>query len=185
MVTISFDEPVGATALSAANYAVTSGSRTLSTTNARLSYSSITNTVSILFADGQELDGTAAVSVSVGNVRDHSNNPMPAAIVVGGAVTGDTTPPSISKAFVNLHEDPFGFVVDVLFSEDVDTTWTGNLANWTASGGQQIDEVTMLERNHARVTLATPLGAAHTLSINTVPDVANNVSGLLTVDPLD
>ncbi len=186
VVNVTFSEPVTtATALSASNYTITSGSRTLSMINARLSYSSITNMASIRFANGQELDGTAAVSVTVGNVRDQSNNVMPATIVVGGAVTGDTTAPSIGSSFVNWHDDANGLVVDVLFSEDVDTSWTSNTANWTASGGQTISSVTMPERNHARVVLGSALTAAQTLSINTVPDVANNVSALLTADPIE
>ncbi len=186
VVSITFSEPVtSVTALSALNYGVTSGSRTLSMTNARLVYSSVTNTVTVLFASGQELDGTAPVSVSVGNVRDHSDNVMPAPIVVGGSVSGDITAPSISSAFVDWHDDANGLVVDVLFSEDVDTSWTANSANWTASGGQTVSSVTMPERNHARVVLGSALTASQTLSITTVPDLANNVSGPLTADPIE
>jgi hypothetical protein len=186
VVNVTFSEPVtSSTALLASNYSVTSGSRTLSMTNARLSYSSVTNTVSIQFAGGQELDGTASVSVTVGNVKDQSNNAMPATIAVGGAVTGDTTAPAIASSFVDWHDDANGLVVDVLFSEDVDTSWTTNAANWTASGSQTISSVTMPERNHARVVLGSALSAAQTLSVSTVPDVANNVSAMLTTDPIE
>jgi hypothetical protein len=186
VVNITFNEPVTAsTALAGLNYAVTSGSRTLSLSNARLTYTSVTNTVTIQFAGGQELDGTTSVSVTVGNIRDQSNNVMPSTIVVGGAVSGDATPPSISSAFVDLHQDATGLVVDVLFSEDVDTNWTADSSHWTASGGQTVSSVTMPERNHARVVLGSALTASQTLSIGTVPDLANNVSATLTVDPIE
>jgi hypothetical protein len=186
VVNVTFSEPVTtATAQNASNYAVTSGSRTLSMSNARLSYSSVTNTVSILFAPGQELEGTASVSVTVGNVKDQSNNTMPATIAVGGTVTGDTTAPSISSSFVDWHADANGLVVDVRFSEDVDTSYVSDASHWSASGSQTVLAVTMPERNHARVVLGSALTSAQTLSIGTVPDIANNVSATLTTDPVE
>lgn len=185
-ITVTFNEQVlGSTALNAANYQISTGATPLSMVNARIAYTSAQNKVTIVLADGQELDSTANVFVTIANVTDVAGNAMASQITVGGTVTGDTTAPSISKAFVNLREDFTGGIVDVLFSEDVDTTYASTTSNWTASGGQTVSGVTMLEKNHARLTLSAPLGASQTLSIGNVPDLARNTSAMLTVDPTE
>lgn len=186
MVTISFNESVTpATALTIGNYAVQAGSTALSLVGSRFRYRSETNAVEIQLAAGQELDAGANVTVTVGGVVDHAGNSMAATISVGGSVGGDSTAPTLEGAFVNWREDSSGATVDVLFSEDVSTTFAGSFANWTVSGGNTVTAATVLERDHVRLVLSAPLGSSDTLGITGVPDVARNAAGALSIDPVE
>jgi hypothetical protein len=186
LVVITFDEPVpagGAELLS--HYTIKTGSTTLTLTNATATYSSITNAITIHLPGGQELDATQPLTVTVTGVSDFAGNVMPAPVQTGGPVTGDTTPPSFKSAFVNLVQDPSAKTIDVLFSEDVDQTFASTSTNWHCSGGEVVQSVTMLERNHARLVINTPLGPFDTLSITGLPDLAHNVAGMLAINPVE
>jgi len=185
-VHVLFDEPVSnATALTAANYTVTSGGVARNLAGALLTYTSALNQVTIKLAAGQDLLAAGPLSIGVSGVRDVSNNLMTPLVGVGGATSGDTTPPSMTKAFVDLRQDATGVVVDVLFSEDVDQVFAGNPAHWTASGGVTVTAVDMRERNHARLTLSAALAPAGTLQLTGLPDVAGNASGAISIDPVE
>jgi len=185
-VHVNFDEPVTtATALNAANYTVQSGGVPRSLSGATLTYTSATNRVTIRLAGGQDLRTGAGITVGVSNVRDMSGVPMAAALTVGGTAIGDSLAPSFSRSFVNWRLDEGGAVVDVLFSEDVDAAFAGNVANWTASGGITVVLAELRERNHFRLTLSGPLALAGTLQMNALPDVAGNVSGAIATNPAE
>jgi hypothetical protein len=186
VVLVTFDEPVPAGgAMLLSHYTIKSGSTTLSLTNATAAYSSITNAVTIRLAGGQELDATQTLTVTVVGVADFAGNVMPAPVQTTGPVSGDTTPPSFKSAFVNLIQDASGNTIDALFSEDVDQTFASAPANWHCSGGQSVQSVTMLERNHARLVLNAPLGAFDTLSITGLADLAHNAAGALAINPIE
>lgn len=185
-VAITFNEPVtGTSALDAANYSVRTGSTTLSLAGASLTYSSSTHTVEIRLPAGGELLAGASLSVTLDNVADFSGNAMAAPVQISGPVSGDSTSPSFESAFVNYREAANGRTVDVLFSEDVSTAFAGSAANWSASGGVSVQSVTMLEKNHARLSLSAALGASATLSMTGLSDYAGNTSGPISVDPLE
>jgi hypothetical protein len=184
-VSVIFNEPVDyATALSPGSYQIQTGATVLSLVGATFRYASATDTVTIELAGGQELVTGAALLVTVAGVADVAGNAMPASIQVGGPTSGDATDPDFDGAFVNLRADPSGTVVDVRFSEDVDETFLTTTGNWTATG-TSVSAVEVLERDHCRVTLTAALGAAGTLGLTGLPDVAGNVAGALTVDPLE
>lgn len=185
-VTISYDEPVTpATGLDLANYTITNGGSTLSLSGSSASWDSSTLTVTISLADGVELDPALGMQVTVRNVADWSGNAIAASgATTGGTVVGDSTAPGVDGAFVNWRENAAGRVVDVQFGEDVDTTFAGDVLNWSASGGQTISSVQMLEPDYARVTLATALGSGDTLSLAAgLTDPAGNQAGALSIDP--
>ncbi|MBL8856886.1 MAG: hypothetical protein JNL28_00050 [Planctomycetes bacterium] len=185
-VTVVFDEQVDtAYALTAANYAITNGSRTLNPALAILTYDSTSRAVTMRFPQGQELDANASISVTVQNIRDLSGNVMGAPVVLVGAVTGDTFPPSIYGAFVNLRTDPTGRTIDVSFDEDVDETFVGTSLNWSASGGPTVTTATVMEGNRVRLVLTGALGVFDAVGINNLPDLANNIAGALLVDPFE
>jgi hypothetical protein len=185
-VSISFNEQVNPiAALAPFNYTITSGAVTVNTNMARPSYESATNTVTWTLPSGVELDATAGVTVTVQNVLDFSGNIMPSPVTLSVAVTGDSTPPAFVNSFVDVRDDPTGKTVDVLFSEDVDPVFAGNASNWTVSGGPSVSSVTLLEPNHARLVLSSAIGAAATVGITSVPDLAKNASGSLSIDPVE
>ena len=134
-VTVTFNEPVDTvTALDASSYVVHTGATTLSMTGAVLSYSGNTNAVTIAFAAGQELVSGAALTVTVSGVSDLFGNAMASAVTIGGLTSGDASDPAFDQAFVNYRADAAGAVIDVQFSEDVDTSFVSSTSNWTATG---------------------------------------------------
>jgi hypothetical protein len=185
-VQISFDEPVkSTTALSAGNYTVQTGGQARSLSGASISYSSVSNLVRLRLAGGQELLAGQPINVGISGIQDLSGNAMAVGRQVGGSATGDTTAPSFTSAFVHWRADPLGRVVDVLFSEDVDSTFASDSLNWTASGGASVLSVTLRERNHARVTLSAALPLGGTLQTTGAPDLAGNLAGTIQIDPIE
>jgi hypothetical protein len=185
-VVVGFNEPVDpAIAVNVNNYAIHNSGAFLDLTNAVAVYDSSSLTVTIYLPAGQELDPSAAITVTIQNIADLSGNALPGPVVAGGAVGGDMTAPDFASAYVNYRQDPTGLIVDVLFDEDVDTAFVEDELNWTASGGQTINTVTLMNSNFARVQLATPLGPAETLDIVTgLADVAGNATvGAINVVP--
>jgi hypothetical protein len=160
-VTVAFSELLDpGMAVDAGNYSLQNGAGLLDLSGASLVYDSTTQAVTIHLPPGQDLDVNAAVTLTVSALADASGNALPAPVAVGGAVTGDTTPPDIDSAFVNWHRDAGGLIVDVLFSEDVETAFVEDELNWIASSGQGVLDVTLLNPDFARVQLAAPLAAA-------------------------
>lgn len=185
-VVVTFSESVNSQeALASTSYTITSGSRTMDVSAARIAANTASNSVTIFFPKGQELLASGTLSVTVRNVKDMSGNAMPAAVTLNGSVSGDTTAPTFSSAFVNYRLDPTGRTVDVLFDEDVDSVTAVQAGFWASSGNQTILSITNLEANHYRVALATAMGANDELTVVTLPDLAGNVATSIDVDPVE
>ena len=186
MVSVTFDEPVEAlTALDVSNYTVTNGSNSVSMTGALLRYLSGSNRVEIHLGDEVDLDPHQTLTIAVANVVDHSGNAMSSTPVpLNGTVGGDMTAPSILSAFANCDEDSSGLIVDVLFDEDVDMNFATDAFNWTASAGQVIAGVLMVDSNYVRVVMLEELEAGDWLDLSAgLPDPARNTAGALSVVP--
>jgi hypothetical protein len=185
-VVVTFSEPLDlVTALDPANYGVLSGVTTISLVNSQFVYDGNTNAVTILLASSQALIAGAALTVTVSNVEDVSGNAMGTGVQLVGATTGDTTAPDFSEAFVNLRADDLGREVDVRFDEDVKTTFVTTPGSWTVSGGVTVTAVELLSNQHFRLTLSAALGSSSTLALTGVNDIAGNVSGAITIDPVE
>ncbi|MDZ4774792.1 MAG: hypothetical protein SGI72_16830 [Planctomycetota bacterium] len=183
---ITFDEQVDTdTALFPSNYTLTNGTRTFNPAATRVTYDSVTRTVVISLPSGSELDTSAVLNVTVQNVADFGGNVMGSLVSLNGAVTGDVVAPSFENAFVDLRVDATGRTIDVLFDEDVDSTWASNAAHWTVSGGPTVTSATMLSGKHARLVLTGALGASATVDLVNQPDLANNVVSTLSIDPIE
>jgi len=158
--------------------------------SAHFTYRSTNAAVRIELPEGVELDTSLPISVGVNGVSDFVGNVIQSTITVGVSLNGgsDTTPPSIDEAFVNWREDASGATVDMLFSEDVDTAFMGELGNWTISGTgplPSIDSVTVVSDRYVRFDMSSPVGQDHTFEITGLSDLANNVAGTLSFDPRD
>jgi hypothetical protein len=184
VIEIAFSEPVGsASALQAANYSVTNGA-SIDLSGASLRYASSTNTVRILLPAGTELDANEDVLVAVSNVFDHAGNALPGGASLQVAPTGDALAPSFAAAFINLRADVGGQVVDLLFSEDVDSSVAELAASYTASGGQTVLSAQLLGGRMVRLELASPFVLGQTIETTGMPDLAGNASGAIDVTPL-
>jgi hypothetical protein len=186
-LSITYSEPVKtSTAFNLANYTVTSNGNALSLVGATATYVSATHTVVFRLASGQELDSAVSVHVSISGVQDVSGNAMAATVNTTGAVTGDTTTPAISSAFVNWAADASGATIDVGFSEDVLASGANSILNWSSSGSTAVSSVLRLSDSHYRVTFAAALGSSATLSVAGISDPAGNAAGgSLVSDPLE
>ena len=184
-IRIPFQEPIQVIdALDQSLYTVTFDGQPVSLSGAILRYSSVENTVWIDLPSGTEIPAAASVAVTVQDVRDHAGNPMAVPTTVLPPVGGDTTPPSIVQAFVNRRVDATGATVDVLFSEDVDPS-AAQASSWTTGSGTAVQTASTLGDAGVRLVLAAPLGASDTVATNLVPDAALNLSGALSIDPVD
>ena len=184
-VSVTFSEPVlTSSAFGAAHYTITSNGQPISLVGATASYVSATNTVIFQLASGQELDSATNVHVTISGVQDVSGNAMSAPVATTGAVSGDTTAPTIASSFVNWQLDSAGLTVDVRFSEDVLSSAASNSANWSTNGSATVSSVTRLDDNHYRVTLSAALGASELVRVVSISDPAGNaVGGTLSSDP--
>ncbi|MBK7641511.1 MAG: hypothetical protein IPJ19_00435 [Planctomycetes bacterium] len=187
VVSITFSEPVKSnSALNPANYVITSNGTTISLQGVTSSYSSTTNTARFVLASGQELDSAASVHVTISGVQDVAGNAMAAPVATTGAVSGDTTAPTIASAYVNWMADASGATLDIGFDEDVSTSGPGSILNWGASGSGSVSSVLRLSDKHYRVVFAAPLGTSEQVTLAGVVDPAGNaVGGSLSVDPLE
>ena len=182
-IEVAFNEIVDLTsALDRDNYTVTNGGP-VDLALASLSWDSVAGAVTIKLPSRIDLDVNQGVTVQVSGVSDVAGNSMPSPASLGTTVGGDLVAPDLDSAFVNLREDASGAVVDVLFDEDVDTTFAGTAGNWSSSGGQVVSSVEAISERHYRLTLQTPLGAADSLMMTGVSDVAGNPAGALAIDP--
>lgn len=182
-VSVAFNKPVEpASGFDLANYSVDNGSGALDLTGAGLSYVSATNTVTIELPVGVELDPMGSLTVDVSGVRDHAGLVMNPPASIGGSVTGDLTPPTLSEGFVNWREDPGALVVELRFSEVVEPSSVGVLA-WTASGGQTITQVENRGDGVYRLTLSAPLSGGQSVAVSGATDLAGNQAASLVLVP--
>jgi hypothetical protein len=183
-ITVLYNKQVElGSALSASNYAVTNGGVAVDVSDATMTWNSSTLVATIWLGDGHNLHPGLALNVQAADIYDHSGLVMNPPANIFGVVGGDALDPSFSSAFANYHVDATGTVVDVLFSEDVDATFAGDAANWTASGGQSVDTVEVMTSRWYRLTLSAALGSGDTLSVSGLPDLAGNTSGPISVQP--
>ncbi len=183
-VTIDFDEPIDpATGFNLSNYTVTNGAALIDLSNATTRYVSGSNRLIVNLAPGVELDPTQSLTVQAQNIADFSGLVMNPPANVGGAVSGDTTPPSSAQAFANLREDAGGLAIDVLFDEDVDQGFASQVLNWSTTGAALVTAVEVLGASHYRLTLDAPLAGGDMLQVDGVPDVAGNVAVTFSIAP--
>lgn len=185
-VVVTFNEQIDlVTGLNAANYTVTNGS-VLDLAGASLTWDSVASAVTIHLPDGAELDVTQPLTVGVAGVRDVAGNAMPAPAALGGTITGDSAAPALDLAWTNYQADGFGTLVEVLFSEDVDTAFVGEAANWSTSGAGTVDDVTVVAADHVRLHLDQPLLGGETVDLAAgLEDLARNAAGALSAEPID
>jgi hypothetical protein len=184
-VDVTFDEPVGGATLQVGSWTITSNGTALALTGARVTYLGSTDTVRLYLPPTSDLDANGQVAVTVTGATDLSGNAFPGTANASGTVSGDLQAPSILSAFVNWREDPTGATVEVVFDEEVDAAVAGLPTSWSASSGPTVQAVQAVTRDHYRLTLSAPLGAAGTLGIGAISDAAHNVSGPLSVDPVE
>jgi hypothetical protein len=185
-IQIQFDEQVDLlSALDAGNYAINNGS-TLDLSGAQFVYNSTSRSVTIWLPSGIEIDTTAALTLDVTTLSDVSGNAIGGPINnFGGTISGDSLDPAFDAAFVNIALDASGAVVDVLFSEDVDSAYAAAAGNWTTSGATTVNSVTTISARHARLTLSAALGASETLSLDGITDLAQNSANPTAIDPIE
>ncbi len=124
--------------------------------------------------------------IEVDGVTDLVGNTSPTPLSTTVMVTGDATAPSIVSAYVNLAADSGGLVVEVEFSEDVDTSFAAAIWNWSRSGSTTITGVEAIATDHVRLLLSASLGATETITLAAgLTDPASNTAVALIIDPID
>lgn len=185
-VVITFNEQIDlVTGLDPANYTVNNGG-TLDISAATISWDSVAAAVSIALPVAVELDSTQSLSVQVANVRDASGNPMSAQVTLGGPITGDDTAPDIAAAWTNYQAASGGTVIEVLFTEDVDSAFAGDSANWSTTGTATVDSVTVVDLDHVQLQVSAALGSGVQVSLVAgLEDLARNAAPALSEPPVD
>lgn len=186
-VQVVFSEPVDTTmALDPLRYAISNGSFTVNMSAVTARWNSLNNTVSLLLPEGMELDPANALSVTVANVADSAGNLPGAPLTANGSVAGDVSAPSLSAAWTHYAFDNAGTSIEILFSEDVDTLFSGDETRWSTSGAASVDSVTVLSADHVRLSLSQALQAGDSLVLAAgQQDVARNQAGSLQIQPVD
>lgn len=184
---VDFSEGVDqTTALAAANYAFISGGTSVSLTGATFEYDSTNFRVEITLPSSFSFNFGDTVSCIISNVTDLSGNVITAA-PANVTVIGDNTNPGFfgaDSAFLNLIRDAAGTTVDVQFDEAIDEAFVETIGNWTTSGATVVTAATLVSSNIVRLTTDVQIGAAETLSLNNLPDLAgNNTGGIINVNP--
>lgn len=174
------------TALAAANYAFISDGSAVSLTGATFEYDSTNYRVEITLPSSFSFGFGDTTSCVISNVTDLSGNIITAA-PANVTVIGDNTDPDFfgaDSAFLNLIRDTAGTTIDVLFDEAVNEAFVETAANWTTSGATVVTAATLVSSNIVRLTTNARIGAAETLSLNNLPDLAgNNGGGVINVNP--
>ncbi|MGK0218677.1 MAG: hypothetical protein ACI9HE_002171 [Planctomycetota bacterium] len=185
-VRVQFTEPVSSTDVVNVNNFVMTNGGAVSLVGAWFAYESGSATVSIYLPDGVDLDANQTVTVSVSNVADAAGTSMPSAIALAGSITGDASDPSFGIAFINYDEDPTGQVIDVQFSEDVNTTFPLILSSWSTDGTANVTGVEFFGADHIRVQLDASLMAGDQIELAAgLTDLAGNMAAMLQIVPLD
>ncbi|MFT5286117.1 MAG: hypothetical protein ACI8TQ_002285 [Planctomycetota bacterium] len=184
-ITVTFDEPVDpALALSVNSYTVTQSGASVSLAGASLSLDSNNDRVHIKLAASIDLDVALGVTVVVNSVTDVSGNAVTPGSNLSGIVTGDTTAPAFADSFVNLRANASGLVVDVEFTEDVMASFAGNVANYSADGGQTVSAVSILRSNVIRLTLSAPMASGDKIETTGLVDPAGNTASAISTIPV-
>lgn len=185
-VEVTFSKQIDlASGLSNSNYSLTNGSTVFDLSNCVLAWNSATSTVTLYLGAAGELDVTQGITVDVSDVYDLAGNAMSPAASLNGTIGGDSTAPDFLAAFVNLHEDAGGTILDVLFDEEVSEAFALTTSQWTLSGGQTVMQVEHRAEGFWRITLSSAYVVGDTLDMLAVPDLAGNVSGAISIQPLD
>ncbi len=180
VIRVNYTKPVDlTTGLDVANYAATMNGTSFSLAGSHFTYVSSSNQVVIHLAAGSELKFGATIHLDISGVTDHAGLVMNPPASINGVVSGDSTPPSFVQAFVNWRESANGEVVDVLFDEDVDETFAGDVANWTSSTGLVPLTVVEVTPRQWRLTMNLPPVSTDDVEIVDVPDDAQNLSGTI------
>ena len=96
---------------------------------------------------------------------------------INGAITGDAVTPTLAQAFVNWRESSNGDVVEVLFSEDVDSTFASDPLNWSSVNGLSVLAAQQVTPHQYRLTMSLPPVSTDDLELVDIPDLAKNLSG--------
>ena len=183
VVVVTFTEPVlMGDATTASNYTVSSGGNAIDVSSALVTYSSVTNSVTIPLPT--DLTETDTVNVMVSGVRNHAGITMDPPANVNGSISGDGVAPTFEVAYANYREDLSGQTIDVMFSEDVDETFATDTLNYVFSGGQSALDAQMVRPDTVRLTLNAALFPTETVEVTGLPDLAGNASGLITTSPV-
>lgn len=185
-VRVQFTETVNSTdVVNANNYTMSNGAA-VSLAGSWFSYESGTNTVSIFLANGVELDVNQTVTVTVSNVADAAGTSMPSGIALAGSITGDPTGPSFDIAFVNYEQSAAGLVIDLKFTEDVNTTFPTIVSSWSTDGTANVVGVEFIGSDHVRLLLDVGLTAGDQIELAAgLTDLAGNMAGALQIVPID
>lgn len=171
-------------ALSNTNYTLDNGPNSIDLANSELAWNSSTATVTLYLDDSFELDPNFGITVGASDIYDLAGLVMSPAGSVNGTVGGDVTGPNFSAAFVNLHADAGGTVVDVLFDEAISEAFASSTSQWTISGGQTVLSVERRAEQYWRLELSSPLISGDEVEMLDVPDLAGNLSGPISIAPL-
>jgi len=183
VVTVTFNGPVRASdAVTQSNYTITSGGTPIDVSSAAMTYSSVSNRVTIALP--VDLLESNTVNVMVSGVRNHAGLTISPPANVNGSISGDGVAPGFLAGFANLRQNPFGFVFDVMFDEDVDLTFATDVLNWTVSGGgTTVLYAEAVRADTVRLTVDAPLFPGEELQLTGLPDLAGNASGAITLQP--
>lgn len=183
-VVLTFSAPLSpAQATLLANYTLDQGGVALDLAGTSIRMSSASNQIALHLPVGVELDPFQQIHATVANVTNQDGIAMSPAGDLAGAVSGDSTPAGFAAAFVNHREDAGGLVVDVRFTEDVDTAFAEMPASFTVSGGQTVVGAELLREDVLRLTLSAPLGIGQTIGTTALPDAAGIPSGAISIAP--
>ncbi len=187
-ITVTWDESIDlVTGLDISNYSFTNNGNAVDLTDATVRYDSLGRTVTFYLDSAINLDPAFTVQSTISGITDVSGNSVGGPISPAGAIGGDTTPPTITEAFVNLRQSPTATVIDVHFDEDVNTAFSGLFPAWGTSGTANVTSAVVIDNDFIRLTLDAPLLLGETVDITTgLPDLAGNVQNnapSLTITP--
>lgn len=165
-------------AMDAANYTLTNGAL-VDLTNASFSYNIALGQVDVSFpgASNVNLQSAGSIVLTADNLRSLQGVTISAPDTETGAITGDTTAPTIGVSDARL--DPAASSsVFVIFNEAVSTTGGADAANYAIVGNTTSGAVLVTPRV-ARVTFANTVTVADTIDIAVAAatDLAGNVAG--------
>ncbi len=115
-------------------------------------------------------------SLALDAIRDLGGNAIEMGTVVSGVVTGDVDAPEVLRVTQNLTADRGGRVVDLAFSEALETDFADALLDWTASSGQNVVDASLLwPGDVVRLSFdAALVPGGDTLALENVFDLAGN-----------
>ncbi|QDV07786.1 hypothetical protein Poly30_33190 [Planctomycetes bacterium Poly30] len=181
-VVLTFDEELDpAQATDRFRYTLMAGGQTLRIASAL--YSS--NDFSVTLAC-EDLEDGATIEASVNGVGDLSGNVPVGALSDSAMATGDSDAPQIATAYVNLAANASGRVIDVLFSESIDTSFVDDSYRWSTNAFSSVLGVEVLAPDHVQVLVDVPLLSSDELILAPgLEDPAGNQAPELSVDPIE